>query len=579
MLWVREARLPGVLPLGGGSGRVTGVDMAGTTETFVMSLETLYWTADPVPEHVYTDVHVWPVFFKIDGGTASVSDAPGSEGKLMGTATISGTTGAGPVCRLEPGISVAVPAEVGQRIDQVVPIPFPSGPKLGLDPDIGGIFGVALVIVQRGELEADILEAGQAALNDSLQNGLDDLIANHPAFQPDVGPDEIKKLTDAVDQAVDHAIHAAMDVGDWLHQLLSPPKFGKTFARFSQDQLPAADFDQNDFDPASDSGPALFEWLILEGTKPIGGFVGLGGAISRSRRNIGGQGVIGHFHGQARAVAGFTSPDGFQHAIAATDDGTVTEMYWQGSGQPGSGTLTQFSHPVTGLAGYTSADGYQHAIVATGDGTVTELYWQGTNAPSQDTLSHFDSRILAIAGYSASDGSQHVIVATDDGNLTELYWQTGDVGRDGLTRLDSHVVDLAGYEAHGIHHVIAATADGILTELTWSGTAAATARTLAQVEAQPWNHVLGVAAYEAAWEQHVIVGMTNGTLREFHTPLGDDQSPPPALHTDLAATPGIVPVIDAYAEADGDQHTIFATEDGDVHELWWSPAATLILNL
>jgi hypothetical protein len=74
--------------------------MPRTIENFVMSLETLYFTHDPVPNSTLeTGGYVWPVFFKIDGATAQVSDAPDSMGKLMGTATVSGTTGVGPVPR------------------------------------------------------------------------------------------------------------------------------------------------------------------------------------------------------------------------------------------------------------------------------------------------------------------------------------------------------------------------------------------------------------------------------------------------------------------------------------------------
>ena len=209
----------------------------------------------------------------------------------------------------------------------------------------------------------------------------------------------------------------------------------------------------------------------------------------------------------------------------------------------------------------------------TDDGTVTEVYWQGPNPPQQGTLSHFESRILAITGYSSGDGYQHVIVATDDGDLTEVYWQTGAPARGTLIHLETPVVDLAGYEADGVHHIIAAGDDGTLTEITWDGTAP-TAGTLAPVEAQPWNHVLGVGAYQSAQEQHLIVAMSNGALREFHTPPGGGQ----ALHTDLAIVPGIMPIIDAYTDASGDQHTIFATSDGAVHELWWSPEGSPIVN-
>ena len=540
-------------------------DMPRTTENFVLSLETLYFAPDPKsPTYAGNDAHLWPVFFKIDGATAQVDNS----GKLTGTATVSGTAGVGPVCRLQPGDSVAIPAEIGQWSDQVMPIPLP--PILSsLGPDMGGIFGVALVALDPGGLETDAVLAGHAAFNDVMQSALNDLITNHPRLQPDVGPDETKILVDAVEGAILQAIQGAMDLLDELHYLLDRPVHADTFAYFSQDEMPVADFDQKDFSPAAAHGPKPFGWRVKTPTVPgISGFVGLNGAISRSRRAIG-QGVLRHLDPSVRAVAGFTSSDGFQHAIAATDDGALTEMYWQGSGQVGSGFPTRFNSQIVGLAGYSSADGYQQVIVATDDGTVTEVYWQGPNPPSQGALSHFDSSILAIAGYSSGDGYQHVIVATDDGNLTEVYWLTGAVGRGTLTHLASPVVDLAGDEAGGVHHVIAATTDGTLTELTWNGVAP-TVRTLAQVEAQPWNHVLGVGAYEAAQEQHVIVAMSNGTLREFHTPSGDSQAPPQPLHTDLATIPFITPIIDAYTDASGYQHAIVATAYGDVHELWWT---------
>jgi hypothetical protein len=375
-------------------------------------------------------------------------------------------------------------------------------------------------------------------------------------------------LEDHIRQAIDGAVRGLWDE---IHVFFGPPMFGNTFAYYSQDELPAADFDQKDFSPDAPHGPALFGWQT--GMPIISGFVGLNGAISRSRRAVG-QGVLCQLAPPVRAVAGFTSPDGYQHAIAATDDGALTEMYWQGPGQVGSGFLSRFNSQIVGLAGYSSADGYQQVIVATDDGTVTEVYWRGPNPPSQGTLSHFDSQILAMAGYASGDGYQHVIVATDDGNLTELYWLTGAVGRGTLTHLVSPVVDLAGYEAGGVHHVLAATTDGILAELTWNGVPTPTVRTLAQVEAQPWNHLLGVGAYEAAQEQHVIVAMSNGTLREFHT----SQDPSQPLHTDLATIPGIMPITDAYIEASGNQHTIVATADGSVHELWWTPAGVLMFN-
>jgi hypothetical protein len=75
------------------------------------------------------------------------------------------------------------------------------------------------------------------------------------------------------------------------------------------------------------------------------------------------------------------------------------------------------------LAGYYAADDdIQHAIVATADGNLTEVYWKPGQGVHQDVLTYFDSDILGVAGYYAvDDKAQHMIVATQDGNLTELY--------------------------------------------------------------------------------------------------------------------------------------------------------------
>jgi hypothetical protein len=39
-----------------------------------------------------------------------------------------------------------------------------------------------------------------------------------------------------------------------------------------------------------------------------------------------------------------------------------------------------------------------------------------------------------------------------------------------------------------------------------------------------------------------------------------------------------MPITDAYADASGYQHTIVATADSNVHELWWTAAEVLIFN-
>src|SRR5207248_222287 len=171
----------------------------------VLNLETLYWVLDPLrDDDLESDVNVWPVYFKIDGETALVSDAPESFGKLIGTATVAGTTGLGKVGKLKIGGSVAIPAAIGRWTGQVVPIPL--GSNLNLGPDVAGIFGAAVLVVQPSDLEEDALLAGHEALNEGVQTALDELIADLKPFQQDVTPNEIDALVAAVRSGIESAV-------------------------------------------------------------------------------------------------------------------------------------------------------------------------------------------------------------------------------------------------------------------------------------------------------------------------------------------------------------------------------------
>ena len=64
--------------------------------------------------------------------------------------------------------------------------------------------------------------------------------------------------------------------------------------------------------------------------------------------------------------------------------------------------------------------------------------------------------------------------------------------------------------------------------------------------------------------------MSNGFLRELH---GATDA---LLHDDLGYVVGIRPIIDAYNDPSGYQHAIAATNDGNVHELWWRTPVRII---
>src|SRR5207253_5152994 len=89
--------------------------------------------------------------------------------------------------------------------------------------------------------------------------------------------------------------------------------------------------------------------------------------------------------------------------------------------------LTNFSSDLNSIAGYyASNEGTQHAIVATVDGALTEVYWRSGQGVHQDTLATFPAGIIDVGAYfNPDEGTQHAIVAAVDGTLTEVYWRPG----------------------------------------------------------------------------------------------------------------------------------------------------------
>jgi hypothetical protein len=135
------------------------------------------------------------------------------------------------------------------------------------------------------------------------------------------------------------------------------------------------------------------------------------------------------------SVAGYVTADGFQHAIAATSDGNIHEIYWQG-GQPSQGVISTVFN-VNSVAGYvTTSDGVQHVLASSGFAQIREISWQGGGQPSEAPVGWdipYVPEIVGVAGYfTDSDGFHHVIVACGpeggtpvDGDIVEVYFKQG----------------------------------------------------------------------------------------------------------------------------------------------------------
>ncbi len=136
-------------------------------------------------------------------------------------------------------------------------------------------------------------------------------------------------------------------------------------------------------------------------------------------------------------IAGFyTSDDMLSHAVLATTDGRVRELYWNGaveeslaagSAPPVSDVvLAHYTTPIVGISGHFSAfDGYRHAIVALTDGTVHEVYWKGGTAIIDQVLFTVPATygaVAQIASYATPDLFQHVLVLTTNDSLYQYRW-------------------------------------------------------------------------------------------------------------------------------------------------------------
>src|SRR5947209_3795785 len=71
---------------------------------------------------------------------------------------------------------------------------------------------------------------------------------------------------------------------------------------------------------------------------------------------------------------------------------------------------------------FSSKDNYQHALVATNDGALREIYFDPLRGVFQDELGCFGKIVAISAFFTPDDGFQHAIVGTDDGSIREVFF-------------------------------------------------------------------------------------------------------------------------------------------------------------
>src|SRR5262249_25084453 len=118
---------------------------------------------------------------------------------------------------------------------------------------------------------------------------------------------------------------------------------------------------------------------------------------------------------------------------------------------------------------YSPDDHYRHAIVATADGDVTELFYHPSTGTGRALLGNFPG-VTHVSAFYADDDPQfrrRVLVADGAGRIHDIrFGAPGEVAID-LRTVASNVVDVGGFFSSddNYRHAIVAAGDGSVREL------------------------------------------------------------------------------------------------------------------
>jgi hypothetical protein len=178
-------------------------------------------------------MYLWTVFFKIDGDTVFVDE----NFKVQGTATVVGTPGDYGDLPTDPNSnSVSIPTATGYFRTKLTPIPIRP-----LGTTVPGVLGCVAILVAQNDTPDDAVAQGHQALNNSLQQALDALIASLTITNSTITDQEIQAIEQQVSSAVTSAITNAL--GLWskiltgLHLENQASVLGTVIYRFSSSDL------------------------------------------------------------------------------------------------------------------------------------------------------------------------------------------------------------------------------------------------------------------------------------------------------------------------------------------------------
>lgn len=164
--------------------------------------------------------YLWTVFFKIDGATISINPAL----TLSGHATVHTTPGSHgnlPNSDVDNGEVIPVPSAIGEWQTVLEPMIVPP-PYADVTPDVGGVAGVVVVLMEEDNVTDDGAEAGHAALNAAVRAAIDQIVATRALTNQDISDDELAGFQEQVSEAATSAVRSQQnifeDIWSWLNR-------------------------------------------------------------------------------------------------------------------------------------------------------------------------------------------------------------------------------------------------------------------------------------------------------------------------------------------------------------------------
>lgn len=181
--------------------------------------------------------YLWTVFFKIDGGTVSITDAL----TLSGNATVHTTPGShGNLddTDVDAGDHVPIPIDIGEWQTNLKSIPAPPSLESLLPDGFGGVIGVVCILMEEDNVTDDGAESGHSALNNAVQAALNNIIATRSFTNQDISEGELETFESDIKTAIENAIKDQQDffenIWSWLNK---DDTIGSKVFFFKQDDL------------------------------------------------------------------------------------------------------------------------------------------------------------------------------------------------------------------------------------------------------------------------------------------------------------------------------------------------------